>query len=143
MAFAEYKDKWPIEDDFHPINEFLVPFFFLFVGISVSLSSFGDVLVVALLVTLLAVATKYIGCGLGAWKLGGKSATIIGVGMVPRGEVGIIVASVGLSMAVISDSMFSVVVFMSIATTIIAPPLLTWAFQRRTDKLSKNDHLLE
>lgn len=143
MAFAEYKDKWPIEDDFHPINEFLVPFFFLFVGVSVSLSSFGDVLVIALLVTLLAVAAKYVGCGLGAWKLGGKSATIIGVGMVPRGEVGIIVASVGLSMAVISDSMFSVVVFMSIATTIIAPPLLTWAFQRRTDILSKNDHLLE
>ena len=44
MAFAEFKDKWPCEEDFHPINEFLVPFFFLFVGISVDLASFGDVL---------------------------------------------------------------------------------------------------
>lgn len=131
MAFAEFKDKWPCEEDFHPINELLVPFFFLFVGISVNLSSFGDVLIIAVLVTLLAVATKFLGCGLGARKLGGKSATIIGVGMVPRGEVGIIVASIGLSMAVISTSMFSVVVFMSMATTIIAPPLLTWAFRRK------------
>jgi Kef-type K+ transport system membrane component KefB len=131
MAFAEFKDKWPCEEDFHPINEFLVPFFFLFVGISVDVASFGDVLLVAVLVTLLAIVTKYIGCGIGARSLGGKSATIIGVGMVPRGEVGIIVASIGLSMAVISHSMFSVVVFMSMATTIIAPPLLTWAFKRK------------
>jgi Kef-type K+ transport system membrane component KefB len=131
MAFAEFKDKWPCEEDFHPINEFLVPFFFLFVGISVNLRSFVDVLIIAIMVTLLAIATKFIGCGLGARKLGGRSATIIGVGMVPRGEVGIIVASIGLSMAVISTSMFSVVVFMSMATTIVAPPLLTWAFRRK------------
>lgn len=131
MAFAEFKDKWPCEEDFHPINELLVPFFFLFVGISVNIASFGDVLLIAILVTVLAIATKFIGCGLGARSLGGKSATIIGVGMVPRGEVGIIVASIGLSMAVISHSMFSVIVFMSMATTIIAPPLLTWAFKRK------------
>lgn len=131
MAFAEFKDKWPCEEDFHPINEFLVPFFFLFVGISVDIASFGDVLLVAVLVTLLAIASKFIGCGIGARSLGGKSATIIGVGMIPRGEVGIIVASIGLSLAVISQSLFSVVVFMSMATTIVAPPLLTWAFRRK------------
>jgi Kef-type K+ transport system membrane component KefB len=131
MAFAEFKDKWPCEEDFHPINQFLVPFFFLFVGISVNIGSFGGVLVIAVLVTLLAVATKFVGCGLGARKLGRRSATIIGIGMVPRGEVGIIVASIGLSMAVISESMFSVVVFMSMATTIVAPPLLTWAYRRK------------
>jgi Kef-type K+ transport system membrane component KefB len=131
MAFAEFKDKWPCEEDFHPINEFLVPFFFLFVGLNVNVAAFGDVLILAVLVTVLAIATKFIGCGIGARGLGGKSATVIGVGMVPRGEVGIIVASIGLSMSVISPSMFSVVVFMSMATTIVAPPLLTWAFKRR------------
>ncbi len=131
MAFAEFKDKWPCEEDFHPINQFLVPFFFLFVGISVDLASFGDVLLIAVLVTLLAIATKFIGCGIGSRSLGGKSATIIGVGMVPRGEVGIIVASIGLSLAVVSQSLFSVVVFMSMATTIVAPPLLSWAFRRK------------
>jgi Kef-type K+ transport system membrane component KefB len=131
MAFAEFKDKWPCEQDFHPINQLLVPFFFIFVGLSVDLSSLADVLGLAVLVTLVALATKFVGCGLGAMKLGARSATIIGVGMTPRGEVGIIVASIGLGMAVISDSIFSVVVFMSMATTIIAPFLLAWAFRRK------------
>jgi Kef-type K+ transport system membrane component KefB len=51
--------------------------------------------------------------------------------MVPRGEVGIIIASIGLTGAFISESLFAVVVFMSMATTIVAPPLLTWAFRRK------------
>jgi Kef-type K+ transport system membrane component KefB len=51
--------------------------------------------------------------------------------MVPRGEVGIIVATIGLNMSVVSQGMFSVVVFMSMATTIVAPFLLTWAFRRK------------
>jgi Kef-type K+ transport system membrane component KefB len=131
MAFAEFKDKWPCDEDFRPINAFLVPFFFLFVGMSVNLASFGEVLILAIIVTLLAVVTKYIGCGLGSLKLGRGSANIIGVGMVPRGEVGIIVATIGLNMSVVSQGMFSVVVFMSMATTIVAPFLLTWAFRRK------------
>ncbi len=131
MAFAEFKDKWPCEHDFQPINAFLVPFFFLFVGMSVNLASFGDVIVLAVIVTILAVATKYIGCGLGSLKLGRGSANIIGVGMVPRGEVGIIVATIGLRLGVVPQGMFSVVVFMSMATTIVAPFLLTWAFRRK------------
>ena len=131
MAFAEFKDKWPCEKDFHPINEFLVPFFFLYTGMLVDLSSFGGVLVLALIVTLLAVVTKIGGCGLGARKMGRKTSTIIGIGMIPRGEVGIIVALLGYNMGAVSHDMFSVVVFMSMATTILAPPLLTWAFRRK------------
>ena len=139
MAFAEFKDRWPVEEKFEPINELLVPFFFLFVGISVDLASFSGVIFIAVILTLLAIVTKIIGCGLGSLKLGGRSATIIGVGMVPRGEVGIIVASIGLSMAVISDSMFSVVIFMSMATTLVAPPLLTWSFKRKLGATSLTD----
>lgn len=131
MAFAEFKDKWPCDEEFQPINAFLVPFFFLFVGMSVDLGSFGDVIILAVAITLLAIITKYIGCGLGSLKLGRGSANIIGVGMVPRGEVGIIVATIGLNMEVVSQSLFSVVVFMSMATTIVAPFLLTWAFRRK------------
>lgn len=63
--------------------------------------------------------------------MGKKTSLIIGVGMVPRGEVGIIVASIGFGLQVVSQDMFSVVVFMSMATTIIAPFLLTWAFRRK------------
>lgn len=131
MVFAELRDKWPCEEDFRPINAFLVPFFFLFVGMMVDLSSFAEVFVLAIVITIIAVATKYVGCGLGSLKLGRGSANIIGVGMVPRGEVGIIVATIGLTMKVVPSSMFSVVVFMSMATTIVAPFLLTWAFRRK------------
>ena len=131
MVFAEFKDKWPCEEDFGPIQEFLVPFFFLHVGLMVNLASFVDVIVLAVVLTVLAIITKWIGCGLGAWSMGRSSANIVGVGMIPRGEVGIIIASIGLTMGFITDSLFSIVVFMSMATTIMAPPLLTWAFRRK------------
>ena len=131
MVFAEFKDKWPCEKDFGPLNEFLVPFFFLHVGLLVDISSFGGIIGIAMVLTLIAIATKWIGCGLGARSMGRSSANIVGVGMVPRGEVGIIIASIGFTNSFISDGLFAVVVFMSMATTIMAPPLLTWAFRRK------------
>jgi len=137
MAFAEFNDRWPCEESFESINEFLVPFFFVFVGISVDISSFGDVLFLAAIITLAAIASKFLGCFIGARKMGRQSAGIVGIGMVPRGEVGIVVASVGLGLGVITGSIFSVVVFMSIVTTIVAPPLLTWAFKRREAHLEQ------
>ncbi len=133
MVFAEFKDKWPCEKDFHPINEFLVPFFFIHVGLLVNIASFAEVIVLAVILTLLAIVTKWIGCGLGARSMGRASANIVGIGMVPRGEVGIIIASIGLTMGAITDSLFAIVVFMSMATTIVAPFLLTWAFRRKMD----------
>lgn len=134
MVFAEYKERWPCEDSFESINEFMTPFFFVFVGIQVSLAAFADLglLLFALGLTAVAVLTKYLGCGLGARSLGRRSASIIGIGMSPRGEVGIIVASIGLGVGVLTESLFAVVVFMSIATTLIAPPLLTRAFRGAT-----------
>ncbi len=141
MAFAEFKDKWPCEHKIEPITEFLTPFFFVFVGVEVVLSAFSEVLVLAIIITLLAIVTKFVGCGLGAKKLGGKSAAIIGVGMVPRGEVGLIVASIGLSMidsqtglSVIEPGLYNSIVFMSLATTLVAPPLLTYTFRRKMSK---------
>jgi len=83
-------------------------------------------------VTLLALAGKLIGCGGAAWGMGKRSMAIIGVGMVPRGEVGIIVASVGLSRGVIDAELYGVVVAMSILTTLVAPPLLKALFAGRT-----------
>lgn len=133
MLFAEFRDIWPTEDKFAPINEFLVPFFFLFIGIQVNLSSFSEASILALviLVTAVAIITKFVGCGLGAKGLGRKSALIVGVGMVPRGEVGIIVASIGLTSGVLDNSLFSVVVAMSLITTLISPALLTFAFNHK------------
>jgi Kef-type K+ transport system membrane component KefB len=135
MTFAELEDIAPCKGGFESISEFLVPFFFLFVGISVDVSTFGDVAFLAIIITIAAIATKFIGCGLGAYKLGGKSAAIVGVGMVPRGEVGIIVASIGLTFGAISDNMYAIVIAMSLATTLVAPPLLTYTFRRRLGRI--------
>ena len=140
MVFAEYKERWPCEQSFEAINELMSPFFFVFVGIQVSLSVFADIdlLLFAIGITIVAMLTKFLACGLGARSLGRQSATIVGIGMSPRGEVGIIVASIGLGVGILNDSLFAVVVFMSIATTLIAPPLLQRAF-RRSRPLNEDD----
>jgi len=132
MAFAEFKDKWPCEQKIEPITEFLSPFFFIFVGMEVALSEFSSVLLLAIIITILAIITKFVGCGLGAMKLGGRSASIIGVGMIPRGEVGLIVAMYGLQAGVVESELYNAIVFMSLATTLMAPPLLTYTFNRKT-----------
>ena len=62
-------------------------------------------------------------------RLGRADALRVGVGMVPRGEVGMVVAQIGLSMGVMSKGVYGIVVFMSLATTIVAPPLLSWAYR--------------
>ena len=130
MAFAEVRDKYALREKMDPVNDLLVPFFFVTIGLQVHLGEFVPVLGVAMVITVLAVIGKFLGCYFASLGMGKRSATIVGIGMVPRGEVGIIVAVVGLSLSAIPNSMFSVVVFMSIATTIIVPPLLVWSFKR-------------
>ena len=112
------------------VTEFLVPFFLVNIGMQLQLGVFRDPSVVALsvLVTLVAVVTKLVSCGAGAWGLGARRAAQVGVGMVPRGEVGIVVAQIGLSLAVIGAQLYSVVLFMAVATTLVAPPFLKWLY---------------
>jgi Kef-type K+ transport system membrane component KefB len=75
-------------------------------------------------VTALALLGKILGCGAGVLGLGRRSVAIVGVGMAPRGEVGLIVASLGLSLGAIPSEIFGVVVIMSILTTLVVPPVL-------------------
>ena len=112
------------------VMEFLVPFFLVNIGMQLKLSIFQDVSIIAfaLTVTVIAVLTKFVGCGLGAYGLGWRRSAQIGVGMVPRGEVGIVVAQIGLGLGVISDAFFGAVLFMAIATTLIAPPFIKLFF---------------
>jgi Kef-type K+ transport system membrane component KefB len=113
------------------VSEFLVPFFLAGIGLYVNLSAFGRpaTAVLAVVLLLAAVVSKFIGCGLGALPLGKTDAVRIGVGMIPRGEVGMIVAQIGLTCGILSQSSYSVVVFMSVATTIVAPPLIKIAYK--------------
>ncbi len=126
MMVAETKDQHPIEDEVAPLYAFFPPFFFVFIGIQVDLGAFVDLGTLALLggVTLLAVATKFAGAWLGARSLGGREAAFVAAGMVPRGEVGIIVAGIGRVAGVIDDELFAVIVGMSILTTLMVPPAL-------------------
>ena len=108
------------------LYNFLVPFFFVILGSWVDLSIFAKpaLLWAALIITVFAILGKLIGCGLGALNLGKKDAVVVGFGMVPRGEVGMIIASIGLSMKAITSDLYTVIIFMVMATTLITPPIL-------------------
>ena len=137
MLFAEYAWEWDLEHKVESITTFLISFFFLNVGLQVDVFALTDISVLVLTIIIIAAAllTKYVGCGMGA-KLGDKDLdkdgmNIIGVGMMPRGEVGIIVASIGLASGAMSMELYAVVVLMSVMTTIIAPPMLSKLFRRK------------
>ena len=130
MVAAETEQRHTLETQLRPIMVFLVPFFFVVTGAKVDLAELGSIsaLVTLLVVTLLAITGKLFGCGLGALSLGRKSALIVGIGMVPRGEVGIIVASLGLQAGVFSSTVYATIIAMSLLTSIIAPPALQLFF---------------
>jgi Kef-type K+ transport system membrane component KefB len=127
------------------VTEFLVPFFLVNIGMQLDLFVFRDLGVVALavLLTVIAVATKFIGCGIGAWGMKRREMAQIGIGMVPRGEVGIVVAQIGLGLGVISGHFFAAVLFMAVATTLIAPPFIKLLFAEDVDKDGIPDNIVE
>jgi len=113
------------------VSELLVPFFLAGIGLHLNFAVFRSrsTIALALVILVAAVVTKLVGCGLGAISLGWQNVLKIGFGMVPRGEVGMVVAQIGLGMAVISTEVYSVVVFMAVATTLLTPLLLKIAFR--------------
>jgi Kef-type K+ transport system membrane component KefB len=126
MVVAETKDRHDFEEEVAPLYAFFPPFFFAYIGLSVDLGALinGETVLVLLGLTALAVVTKLVPARLAARSLGPDDAWVVGWGMVPRGEVGIIVAGIGASAGVISDELFAAIVGMSIATTLIIPPIL-------------------
>ena len=137
MMFADHAWEWNLESKIDSISTFLLSFFFLNVGLQVDIGTLGDtsVLVLVVVVIILAVISKLVGCSLGA-KMGDRSLDssslkIIGFGMAPRGEVGIIVAAIGLASGAMSQDLYAVVVLMSVITTIIAPPIISKLFRQK------------
>lgn len=126
MVLAESREQLELEHTVQPVYEFLVPFFFAVTGASVAPAALKDtdVALLAVAVTAVAIAGKVIGSWLAMMGLGRRSALIVGVGMSPRGEVGLIVAGIGRGLGIIPDDLFAVVVLMSLATTLVAPPVL-------------------
>lgn len=138
LALADYSEQWRLREDAHPVMEFLAPFFFVLLGAQVDLHTLYQpgLLWMMGMVCVLAILGKLIGCGLGALSLGIKDALRVGVGMVPRGEVGLIVAAVGLMLHTISPQVYAVVVMMSIVTTLVAPPVLRALLPRAAEAAS-------
>jgi Kef-type K+ transport system membrane component KefB len=130
VHFRDFRGEIHIEDLLRPVSTFLVPIFFVLMGIQVRLETFADlsVLGVAAGLTLAAIIGKQI-CAAGVLEKGLDRLTV-GVGMIPRGEVGLIFAGIGRSLKVIDDATFSAVVIMVIVTTLITPPLLSWTLSK-------------
>jgi Kef-type K+ transport system membrane component KefB len=130
MALADSTGR-RVHDLAQGVGELLVPFFLAGIGLKVSLSVFAQpsTALLAIVILIAAMASKFIGCGLGAIRLGRRDAVRIGVGMIPRGEVGMVVAQLGLTIGAIQQSVFGVVVFMSLLTTIVTPMLLKLAYK--------------
>lgn len=119
----------------HPLSNFFVPLFFVLMGIQVHVGSLADPKVLGLAAVLIAVALAgKLASGLGVLAPG-VSRLAVGIGMVPRGEVGLIFAGIGTSLTlgdqpILSQSLFSAVVLMVLLTTLVTPPGLRWAFSR-------------
>jgi len=132
LVVAETKDRHDFEEEVAPLYAFFPPFFFVFIGLEFDLAAFADGATLAALagLTTLAFVTKYAAARFAARGMGAGDARVVGLGMVPRGEVGIIVAGIGSATGAISGDLFAVIVGMSIATTLIVPPLLRRALAR-------------
>lgn len=117
-----------LEHLIEPLGLFLVPFFFVITGMQVKLDLLADphALAIALALTAAAVAGKVV-AGLAAGK---GNRWLVGWGMVPRGEVGLIFAAVGKGLGVVSDEEFSIIVIMVILTTLMTPPILSFLIKR-------------
>jgi Kef-type K+ transport system membrane component KefB len=130
LTLSETADS-RVRDLTRGVTELLVPFFLVGIGLRLDLALFRSKSVIGLAVLILAmvIVTKLVGCGLGALSLGWRNALKIGLGMVPRGEVTMVIAQMGLSMSVIRPEMYGVVVFMAVASALLTPLLLKIAFR--------------
>ena len=130
LMFADVAPRWNLLPQAHAINEFLAPFFFFSIGSRLDIGLFkGPVLVTAGVISVLAILSKVVGCGLPMLSKGWHSVFAVGVGMMPRGEVALIVALAGLNAGIVTQQTYAIVVFMAAVTTILAPPALRVIFR--------------
>jgi len=133
--FTNGREKHTVNEMIEPIATFLVPIFFVRMGMLVELKTFGhmEILAFAGVMTVAAIIGKQ-ACSLAIFTKG-INRVAIGLGMIPRGEVGLIFAGIGAKLylnneAVISGGTFSAVVIMVIVTTLVTPPVLKWSMMR-------------
>ena len=128
--FHGFRDEITVEKLLRPIATMLVPIFFVVMGIGVRLETFSNtgVLGLAAGLTIAAILGKQV-CGFGVIERG-LDRLSVGVGMIPRGEVGLIFAGIGRALKVIDDGTFSAIVMMVMLTTVCTPPVLKYTLAR-------------
>jgi Kef-type K+ transport system membrane component KefB len=132
LFIAETPVREEVEHGFRPLLGIFAPFFFAVTGANIDLSALltPDLLVIVLVLTVLGVLTKLLGGVVGAWRLGKWNSIAVGMGMSPRGEVGIVVSALGLSLGLISQEIYAVLLAAVILTTLVAPVMLQWVVPR-------------
>ncbi len=134
LVFADFAPRWDLLPKARSLNEFLAPYFFFSIGARLDVRLFTrGVLETAVIISLLAIISKILGCGLPLLARGWHSVFVVGVGMMPRGEGALIVALAGLNARIVSQASYAIVVFMTAATTILAPPLLRLLFRQEVE----------
>lgn len=137
IAISQTSYKEDVERRVEPIAySIFVPVFFVSIGLNVTFAGAGSQLLFLSIITVMAVLTKLLGCGIGARLTGfnTKSSIIIGSGMISRGEVALIIASIGLNSGILQQEYFTPVIIMVIITTLVTPPLLKATFTERKQK---------
>ena len=134
VAIGQTRYKKEIEHKVQPIaNGIFVPFFFVSIGLAVSFDGIGNQVGFLVLFSVIAILSKFIGCGIGA-KLSGfntRSSMGIGSGMVSRGEVALILAAMGLQNGLLNPEYYTSTIIVVIVTTVVTPPLLKVFFGTR------------
>jgi Kef-type K+ transport system membrane component KefB len=139
LALSKTKMAHTLMEELSPINDFVVPIFFAAMGMLVNFKALGYTAGFGLILCVLAIIGKIIGCGIPSLLAGFsmKGAIRIGIGMLPRGEVALIMAGVGLAGGYINSSIFGVAILMTLVTTVIAPLLLVPSFKWKGSGLRK------
>lgn len=117
-----------VEDLIEPIGYFLVPIFFVVTGMSVKLETLFDIPI--LLTALGITVAAFLGKIVAGFATKGVNKWVVGLGMVPRGEVGLIFATIGKGLGVVNDSVFSVIVIVVILSTLVPPPILAYLLKK-------------
>lgn len=127
LIVAETEAREELEHEMRPLGLIFIPFFFAVTGAQLDLGALLDprAAALALALAVAGILTKVVGGMLGARSLGRWSSLAVGSGMVPRGEVGVVVATLGLASGLLTQDLFSTILVAVLATTVAAPYLLT------------------
>jgi Kef-type K+ transport system membrane component KefB len=137
LMFADYAPEWDLLPRVEGITQFLAPYFFFAIGARLDVGLITtNVLLAAAILSFLAIVSKVIGCGLPLWNQGWHTSLSVGIGMMPRGEVALIVALVGLNTKILSQATYAIVVLMTAVTTVLAPPILRYVFREEVRGVS-------